>query len=332
MKEFVPAYLKPTWKLYDRTEKQGITNNCNLPFKVVSIDHDGNCMLCTCDGWLPISVCNIMDIDSFDKIWQTPRAIALQQDVSSKKFTYCSVDSCNIKKQDVVFENYYINLNYDESCNLACPTCRPKAINITSGAQYEQKLKMSKHISKLISKFDQVCTINMSGNGDPFASLIYRKFLMTVNPNPKHRYRLLTNGLLLKKLLSKTKIYNNIDVIDISIDAGDQQTYERVRKGGSWSALMENLDYLKSLDLDVLIRLNMVVQVENFHSIKHFDKLLQKYNWNGRISRLEDWSTFNKKQWQWRNISDKSHPLHGNLEQQIKNITNEKIFIGAGVL
>jgi len=273
-----------------------------------------------------------MDIASFDKIWQTPRAIALQQDVSSKKFTYCSVDSCNIKKQDVVFENYYINLNYDESCNLACPTCRPKAINITSGAQYEQKLKMSKHISKLISKFDQVCTINMSGNGDPFASLIYRKFLMTVNPNPKHRYRLLTNGLLLKKLLSKTKIYNNIDVIDISIDAGDQQTYERVRKGGSWSALMENLDYLKSLDLDVLIRLNMVVQVENFHSIKHFDKLLQKYNWNGRISRLEDWSTFNKKQWQWRNISDKSHPLHGNLEQQIKNITNEKIFIGSGVL
>ena len=96
--------------------------------------------------------------------------------------------------------------------------------------------------------------------------------------------------------------------------------------------LMENLDYLKSLNLDVLIRLNMVVQVENFHSIKHFDKLLQKYNWNGRISRLEDWSTFNKKQWQWRNISDKSHPLHGNLEQQIKNITNEKIFIGAGVL
>ena len=332
MKEFVPAYLKPTWKLYDRTEKQGITNNCNLPFKVVSIDHDGNCMLCTCDGWLPISVCNIMDIDSFDKIWQTPRAIALQQDVSSKKFTYCSVDSCNIKKQDVVFENYYINLNYDESCNLACPTCRPKAINITSGAQYEQKLKMSKHISKLISQFDKVCTINMSGNGDPFASLIYRKFLMTVNPNAKHRYRLLTNGLLLKKLLSKTKIYNNIDVIDISIDAGDQQTYERVRKGGSWSALMENLDYLKSLDLDVLIRLNMVVQVENFHSIKHFDKLLQKYNWNGRISRLEDWSTFNKKQWQWRNISDKSHPLHGNLEQQIKNITNEKIFIGSGVL
>lgn len=332
MKEFVPSYLKPTWKLYDRTEKQGITNNCNLPFKVVSIDHDGNCMLCTCDGWLPISVCNIMDIDSFDKIWQTPRAIALQQDVSSKKFTYCSVDSCNIKKQDVLFENYFINLNYDESCNLACPTCRPQAINITSGTKYEHKLKMSKHISKLISKFDHACTINMSGNGDPFASLIYRKFLMTVEPNPKHKYRLLTNGLLLKKLLAKTKIYNNIDVIDISIDAGDQQTYERVRKGGSWPVLIENLDYLKSLNLDVLIRLNMVVQVENFHSIKHFDKLLQKYNWNGRISRLEDWSTFNKKQWQWRNISDKSHPLHGNLEQQIKNITNKKIFIGAGVL
>ena len=332
MKEFVPSYLKPTWKLYDRTEKQGITNNCNLPFKVVSIDHDGNCMLCTCDGWLPISVCNIMDIDSFDKIWQTPRAIALQQDVSSKKFTYCSVDSCNIKNQDVLFENYYINLNYDESCNLACPTCRPQAINITSGTKYEHKLKMSKHISKLISKFDHACTINMSGNGDPFASLIYRKFLMTVEPNPKHKYRLLTNGLLLKKLLAKTKIYNNIDVIDISIDAGDQQTYERVRKGGSWPILIENLDYLKSLDLDALIRLNMVVQVENFHSIKHFDKLLQKYNWNGRISRLEDWSTFNKKQWQWRNISDKSHPLHGNLEQQIKNISNKKIFIGAGVL
>jgi len=332
MKEFVPAYLKPTWKLYDRTEKKGITNSCNLPFKVVTIDHDGNCMLCTCDGWLPISVCNIMDIDSFEKIWQTPRAIALQQDIDSKKFTYCSVDSCNIKKQDVLFENYYINLNYDESCNLACPTCRPKAINITSGARYEHKLKMSEHISKLISKFDHACTINMSGNGDPFASLIYRKFLMSVEPNVKHRYNLLTNGLLLKKLLAKTKIFKNIDKIDISIDAGDKDTYEKVRKGGSWSVLIDNLDYLKSLDLDININLNMVVQIENYHSIKHFEALLLKYGWFGRISRLEDWSTFNKTQWQWRNISDKSHPLHHNLEQQIKNITNDKIFIGAGVL
>jgi len=231
-----------------------------------------------------------------------------------------------------LFENYYINLNYDESCNLACPTCRPKAINITSGARYEHKLKMSEHISKLISKFDHACTINMSGNGDPFASLIYRKFLMSVEPNVKHRYNLLTNGLLLKKLLSKTKIFKNIDKIDISIDAGDKDTYEKVRKGGSWSVLIDNLDYLKSLDLDININLNMVVQIENYHSIKHFEALLLKYGWFGRISRLEDWSTFNKTQWQWRNISDKSHPLYHNLEQQIKNITNDKIFIGAGVL
>ena len=138
--------------------------------------------------------------------------------------------------------------------------------------------------------------------------------------------------MLLKKLLSKTKIFKNIDKIDISIDAGDKDTYEKVRKGGSWSVLIDNLDYLKSLDLDININLNMVVQIENYHSIKHFEALLLKYDWFGRISRLEDWSTFNKKQFEWRNISDKSHPLHINLEQQIKNITNDKIFIGAGVL
>ena len=73
MLEHVPTHLKHAYHLYDRTEKHGITNTCNHAHKVCTVDVDGNCMLCGCDAWLPISVANILDIDSIDSVWQTTR-------------------------------------------------------------------------------------------------------------------------------------------------------------------------------------------------------------------------------------------------------------------
>ena len=328
MEHLVPRHLRHQYNLYDRTPKSGINNICNFPSKVCTVSVEGHCFLCQCDGWLPISVGQITDFKKLEDVWQNETAKIIQKDLLEKKFTYCSVDSCNIKKHDVILNKHFLGLNFDESCNLACPTCRKSKINITSGKRFDKKMQIAEHISNLISNFEQPLEIKLSGNGDPFASLIYRNILMNTTPKSNHDYHILTNGLLLKKLLLKTKVYSQIKIIDISIDAGDKETYERVRKGGEWDLLIENLDFLHTLDKPWIINLNMVVHKNNMNSISNFVNLVKKYNWMGRLSRIENWGTFNNEQWAEQNVFANTHPNYNQVKNTITAIDYPNIFVG----
>ena len=218
---------------------------------------------------------------------------------------------------------FNININIDESCNLQCPTCRDHLMNFTSGKIYDNKLVWSKHITKLLEQFDYECMVTMSGNGDPFASLIYRPILMNIAPNPKHVFRIMTNGLLLKKLLKKTAIYNNIEQYSISIDAGDAETYKKVRINGSWKSLIENLNFLKSnLQKKQSVNLNFCLHKENLDSLENFVELIDRYNWLGTIQPLEDWGFI--KNFNEQNILDKNHNLFPLAVKKLKVISSNK--------
>jgi len=327
MEMHVPHYLKHQYNLYDRNPKIGITNRCNIPEKTITIDNQGNCLLCICDGWLPVSVGHIMDFNSFEQIWQSEIGKKIQKDVAKKNFTWCSVDYCGIKNSNQLMSDYSIGINIDESCNLRCPTCRDHLISFTSGKIYQDKLLWSKHIVKLLEKFDPACLITMSGNGDPFASLIYRPILMNIIPKPQQNFRIMTNGLLLKKLLKKTAIYDNITHYSISVDAGDQQTYEKVRINAKWETLIENLDFLKSeLSVDKSVCLNFCLHKENLDSLDNFLKLVEKYQWSGTIQPMEDWGFI--KNFQQQNILDKQHVLFPTAVKKIKStLTNKNIHL-----
>jgi MoaA/NifB/PqqE/SkfB family radical SAM enzyme len=324
MESHVPYYLKHQYNLYDRNPKTGITNICNIPEKTLTIDNQGNCLLCVCDGWLPISVGHITDFNSLEEIWQTDLAKRIQKDVADKKYTWCSVDYCGIKNMNKIMATYYISINIDESCNLQCPTCRSAFMNFTNGKIYENKLAWANHIVKLLDGFDKPATVAMSGNGDPFASLIYRPLLMSINPRAEHRYRIMTNGLLLKKLLTKTSIYNNIEEYSISIDAGDAETYEKVRLRGKWNNLLENLDFLKKelTGKNKFVNLNFCLHTENLSSLLNFVKLVEKYKWAGTIQPIEDWGTI--KNFNEQNILNSNHALFNIAIENLKVISKNK--------
>ena len=330
MEKHVPYYLKHQFNLYDRTPKNGITNICIIPKRALTIDNQGNCLLCICDGWLPISVGHITDFDSLDEVWQTDLAKTIQKDVEDKKFTWCSVDYCGIKNENKFMPHYYISINIDESCNLQCPTCRSSFINFTTGSYYDKKLKWANHIVKILKNFNQATTIAISGNGDPFASLIYRPLLMTIVPNPKHVFKITTNGLLLKKLLKKTSIYNNIEQYSISIDAGDAATYEKVRLRGKWDNLLENLNFLKEelKEKKKFVNLNFCLQKENLNSFQNFIKLVDEYQWTGTIQALEDWKTI--KNFNQQNVLDSNHELFNIAIKNLMLISKNKRIIFSG--
>ena len=316
MFEHVPKHLRHQYNLYDRKGKWGITTNkCNLPHKTVAIDGFGNCMICECDGWLPISVCNIMEVDTLDQIWQSPRAKTIQGSVDQGKFTWCSVNRCGILKGDKVRQTYYVSINIDDSCNLACPSCRKSKVYRTNGEEFNSRYKLVVRLLDLINKFDSPIEIMMSGNGDPFASLNYRPLLLGMEPKKNINIRFLTNGLLLKKLMPKMSIKQSIRHLGISIDAGDRETYERVRLGGKWETLIENLDYVKH-NMDCEVTLKFVLQRDNLASLDNFVSLVERYQFRGNISPIEDWLTMSD--FSAHNIFDTSHPDHKVLKEKLE--------------
>lgn len=322
-----------------------ITNSCNRPWKTVTVDMFTNCMLCICDGWLPKPVGKITDFNKLEDIWANKNALALQKDVDSKQFTWCAVEHCGIKISSNIETSHQIIFGIDDSCNLKCPSCRRDTRMYSSGPLFEMKIKAVEHTIKLLAAFDLPVHITLACSGDPLASLIYRPFLHSYKPKPNQTFTLFTNGLLIKKQLHKTSLIDRITEFRISIDAASKKTYEKVRLGGNWDNLLENLNFLKAQNLNHRINFQFIVQEKNFRDITKFVNLCENYDCKGTLTQLDDWGTWiNEKiatpddwtlefgTYKDNNVLDKEHKNYTQCVDIIKTIKSNRISISPRLL
>jgi len=296
-----------------------IEYSCGVPSKVLSIDTSGNCFLCRCAAWLPVTVGNILSFNSLEEIWNSATAKFLQDDIAQKKYTYCAVKHCGIVASDMYIHKaiYNISLDIDESCNLACPSCRTSQIAHTKGDIFEEKAAYINHFLTLLDQFDKPLHLTMCGNGDPLASMSFRPLVLGWIPKVGQTVELFTNGLLMKKLLSNSIILPNISKFQISIDAGSQSVYEIVRWPGKFSALQDNLQWLvNNQPHHSVVTLNFCISKNNASDIINFANLCSQYKFNGYLSKLENWRTFADFD-DHDVIGNINHPLH---EQVISDL------------
>lgn len=318
----IPIYLRHTYDAIPRRDMGvEIPYDCNIPDRNLLIDWNGECFLCHCEAWLPVSVGNIDQFERLADIWENPQAQAIRQDVRDRKFTHCAVDRCGIMDGNIHWDRYNISINIDESCNLRCPSCRSDLIMKDSGPEYEQKLERARHIVDLLEGFDEPCHIIMSGNGDPLASAIMRPLIHEFQPKVTQTFRLFTNGLLLRKQLEKSRILPNITQYFISIDAGSAEVYHQVRQPGRWEVLLSNMEYLRGVaqQYRAEVLLKFVLQRDNWHDMENFVDLCQTLGFQGVINRLEDWgtwSTFTEQDV----IGNHRHPLHEQAMIELKQV------------
>jgi len=325
-----------------------ITNSCNVPYMSLIVDSNSDCFVCTCDGWLPIPVGKVKDFNSLDELWNSPIAKTLQDDVENKKFTWCAVDHCGIKKQNIINQINTISINIDDSCNLHCPSCRRAPIMHLDGDVVESKKKDVERIIQWLDNFERPIRITMSGNGDPLASQITRPLIKSWKPKSTQIFKLLTNGLLIKKQLSDSPILNNIVDLGISVDAGSSEVYENVRLGGSWKILLENFDYVKTINKQHITTLNFAVQKNNFLDMENFVRICCDYGFKGVLHQLDDWGTWSRTptptpdSWEINNgtyidhdVLSKTHVDYlqcKELVSKIKNQNNKNIFFSHRLL
>lgn len=304
--------------------KYNIKNHCEVPSKMLLIDYKGDCFVCGCEAWLPITIGSITDFNDLNEVWNSPTAKALQSDISQKLYTHCAVDRCSILNANVILKKYTVSINIDESCNLACPSCRPNAFMLSSGSEFELKSNRVHHIVKLLESFDKPVHVIMSGNGDPLASSIMRPLIHQWVPKPDQTMRLFTNGLLLKKQLADSPVVSHITQYFISMDAGSATVYENVRRPGKWTNLIENLDFLREVvdNTGAEVLLKFVLQEANWRDLENFALLCEHYKFKGHVSILEDWGTFGS-EFSRHNVLDPNHPDYNAALKEIKRIISQ---------
>jgi MoaA/NifB/PqqE/SkfB family radical SAM enzyme len=212
-----------------------------------------------------------------------------------------------------------IMMGFDRSCNLKCPSCRPNVVvnpeadsdeyNILQNIMSDIETNLGSGLEKML----------ITGSGDPVYSKIYRDFLINFDKAkyPKlHTIHLITNGVLLdEKMWNSFKAKSLIRVLEISLDAGNKETYENtVRLNGDWDKLLSNIEYLlKQKDVEHFY-FSMVVSEYNYKEME------QMYNLIMDMVKNVGMDKYQKVNLMYRQI------LFTNAKYTIQDINNISVF------
>lgn len=316
----IPLEFKGVWSSRGGTFNKDLNlkgRYCYHPFNTITIDGNGDVFPCICQAWLPISLGKIWEFDSIEAIPKSARAREIQRTILDGSYKYCDNNICGLiasndlsgridHKPDTI---NWINFAIDSSCNLTCPSCRKDFIFINEGPAYELRMKIVEHAIKLIEQHDHFIKFSVSGDGDPFASLIYRQLLSQLNvANKDVEIEIITNGVLAKAHWHKMQgIHSKVVRFKISFDAATQETYDCVRRGGDWNKVLESAKYIAAWRdkhyQDMKLTGNFVVQTANYKEMAAYVELLDHLGFDEILFQaVHDWGTFNNYQHQavWR--------------------------------
>lgn len=326
---------------------------CTKPFEWYEIAWNKEVYPC-CPGWLPHSI-GKMPEQSPEEIWNSDIAKKIRKSVLDGSFDYCKPEFClHLKEKtwpvkqakDIDLEHYIrlieapaapsmVNASYDRSCNLSCPSCRNDIVT----ANREERSSYDKLMEDLLNTYGpDLRSINITGSGDPFASRHFWDLLQSgvLARYPELKIRLHTNAQLFDEFHWNrlAPLHQQIEAIEISIDAASEPTYAINRRPGNWQQLIANMEFIGELRRTkkiTLLQLDFVVQLNNWQEMPDFVLLGKKWNVDRIVfTALNNWGTFTKEDHSYRAIHSPGHPLHPHLLAMLENdlFKLPEVFIG----
>lgn len=276
-----------------------IKSMCPRPFDTILIDKQGSCYACECQSWLPQSIGNLQ-IKSLDQIIGSNMHQHLQSTINDSTYKYCNEHQCSYIKSGAVLHGQpdriqHLRLAIDDSCNLRCPSCRKDLIFHKEGSAFNLGIRLADRINEWLYHWQDPIQVHMGSDGDPFASHVYRYFMEQTPERSNITYSILTNGLMFKEFHTRVPyVIRNLNELGVSIDGATKETYEKLRLGGKWEKINENLECMAELKQKHNFRfiLHFVVQKDNYHEMEKIIDLGEQYGadrvW---LNKIEDWGT-----------------------------------------
>ena len=293
---------------------------CQIPFNQFLVDEKGDVNLCCgsyIKNMTPVAG-NLFEQDALS-IWNSEIFKTFRRSFTDGSLRYCNEQNCSVvankdkpemreiihnvdeikadaKLRNSNFAEYTQNpdnfdgslagfptrlyLGMDQSCNLKCPSCREGII-----MEHKSSDRLDRLYANLKSITKGIEFLELDGSGDVLASYWYQKFLkdFPVEDFPKLKNILFrSNGLLWneKNWLRIHPYFRSKQIHGcVSIDAATGPTFEKVR-GGSFTTLMKNMAYIKSLrqsgELSELT-LVMVYRHSNYQEIPAFIEMGKQF-------------------------------------------------------
>lgn len=326
---------------------------CPAPFEFATIDHSGLTYLC-CPAWLSKSAGNLAE-QSWEAVWNSKAAQNIRASILDASFKFCNEANCPhlrgqngrlVRKADVtdpylrevIEQNKVVmdrgpqdvTIQYDPTCNLTCPSCRCDMYKATKDEAELTKRVHQRVWTELVSTARR---LTIAGNGDPFASKLYRDALRAFEPAkyPNLRIAMITNGLLLTPDMwrSISNCYPAIESIHVSFNAATPETFRVNQRGGEMDTLLENLGPLSEARHRgefPLLSLGFYVLDNNFREMREIIAIGKKY----QVDRVlfghfmpPPYMVGDDAAYRERAVHLPGHPLHG----EFLEVLNDPIFL-----
>lgn len=317
---------------------------CKFPFTFTEISKEHQ-WLC-CPSWLPT---NIYETNDFKSNWYSEKSERIRESILDGSYKFCDSINCpNLSELDSGYVNDSVfikkeefnssilstpkprtlNMEVDLSCNLKCPSCRPEYINLKENLRGEVDALIN---DIQINMGSDVEIMTLCGGAEPFFSKSIFNFMRNFDsskfPNLQHIHLHTNANLWTESNWNRiSKIHPFVKSAEISIDAATEKTYNKVRVGGRWSVLMNNLNFIKNINTINRLRFSFVVQRNNYKEMYSFYEMIQSLT-KGTNKKIEilfngitDWGSYTKEEFKKHEVHNPNHELFDDFINELNKI------------
>lgn len=291
-------------------------NFCPAPFTTLIINADGKVGCCREKG-TEHSIGNALESE-IDEIWNGEAIRKWRQEFLTGNIETCKKElhdmSCNLFKHNmellphVEYSEYQagpilrLSPDINGRCNLKCPMC---IVWKKPNGKYDLKPNFWENLEANVLPHLKIMD---PLSGEPFIQEdLYKIIRMTAKVNPECRWNFTTNGQweMTQKIRDHLDMIK-IDVISVSMDSVNHETYSKIRKGGDLQTLKRNIvsliEYVKEREERTGERINIVLnftlQSENAYELKSMFEYAQMVGLNPMIVFLYDPSHMSLENWE----------------------------------
>jgi sulfatase maturation enzyme AslB (radical SAM superfamily) len=319
---------------------------CPAPFVQIDV-LERSSHLC-CASWLNTSAGN-MQTNAWEDVWNSEAAQAIRESIHDGSYRYCNKGACpKIQANDLtpaaelaaqsgfwrdILESAatavpqgpeIVNLAYDRTCNLSCPSCRVERFAADEALRARFDRMQERTILPLLKGAK---TVFITGSGDPFASKNFRRLMEQLTPEdyPELRFQVMTNGMLFtpRQWESFPALHNRVKILKISVDAATGPTHELLRRGARWPTVLENMAFAGELTARGAVdhfELVFTVQTENYREMGDAVDLARQVGATGiYFARITNWGTFTDDQYRDKAVFLTSHDAHADFLQHMQD-------------
>lgn len=292
-----------------------------------------------CANWLPTSAGDL-STGHWQEVWNSQAAQAVRASIHDGSYRHCNKTACPAiqagtlptraeamarwpslaaliaeRETEMPHGPAEVNLAYDVTCNLSCPSCRTEKL-AADAATRERYAEMQERA--ILPMLREARSVFITGSGDPFASKNFRQLMERLTPDdyPELRFRIMTNAMLFtpREWERFPALHARVQSLQISIDGASKHTHELLRRGARWEVMEQNLRFAADLRAQGMVEalyLSFTVQVDNFHEMGAAAELADSLGVTGLyFGKMTNWGTFSPEEYAQKAVFVPTHPQY----------------------